>query len=347
MSSRFHELHAGDGEEGVLDVGESVGSVAQDANWNVVALVNENGQVVERNVYLPFGEVTVLYADYEARYDTGYGWKHYHQGLRYEEIAGAYDTRFRWLGPSLGQFYSNDLLGFGAGDVNVRRYVGNNSLNRLDPIGLLSEPNPDLKYLDEILGSGGEKAATDLAKLLNRPDHQMGAISDAELRLLRDVIQGRFDLSDFNIQTRARIVASIDAYLKEFDAASKKLSDKFGEIDCPLRSHISPQRRQQFYDLGKAIAKLDDDDFDTREDASEYLADMLRYGIKKDPELAYLIGQRIVDELADGKSVERIRRLANVLKEVAPDNYITIMREAGLQVRPTVKTLKNPVFVVP
>ena len=36
----------------------------QDANWNVVALVNSSGSVVERYDYTPFGRVTIMNGSY-------------------------------------------------------------------------------------------------------------------------------------------------------------------------------------------------------------------------------------------------------------------------------------------
>jgi len=47
----------------------------QDANWNVVALVDGSGAVVERYAYDPFGAVTILNPDYSTvRSVSSYGW---------------------------------------------------------------------------------------------------------------------------------------------------------------------------------------------------------------------------------------------------------------------------------
>lgn len=42
----------------------------------------------------------------------------------------------RWYDANLGQWLSEDPIGFAAGDANLRRYVGNGALNRTDPSGL-------------------------------------------------------------------------------------------------------------------------------------------------------------------------------------------------------------------
>ena len=50
--------------------------------------------------------------------------------------AELYYYRARWYDPAIGRFISEDPLGFDAGDVNVQRYVGNNTPNSIDPSGL-------------------------------------------------------------------------------------------------------------------------------------------------------------------------------------------------------------------
>jgi hypothetical protein len=51
--------------------------------------------------------------------------------------------------PALGQYISRDPLGFDAGDVNARRYVGNGPVDGLDPLGLepvICKNSYDLRY---------------------------------------------------------------------------------------------------------------------------------------------------------------------------------------------------------
>ena len=55
--------------------------------------------------------------------------------------------------PETGTFISEDPIGFGGGDANLYRYVGNNPVNYSDPYGLITlsctRPLdlPPLKYL--------------------------------------------------------------------------------------------------------------------------------------------------------------------------------------------------------
>jgi RHS repeat-associated protein len=110
--------------------------VQQDANFNVTALVDGTGTVVERYAYDPFGSVTVYSPTWGTRTGSLYAWDHYHQGLRWDATATLYDNFNRWYGPSLGRFTSLDPIRFDAGDPNLYRYVGNGPVNRVDSSGL-------------------------------------------------------------------------------------------------------------------------------------------------------------------------------------------------------------------
>ncbi len=111
--------------------------VMQDANWNVVGVVNGSGVVIERYAYDAFGAVTVMNGSWTVG-STAYGWQHFHQGLRLD-IAG-YDNRWRILDPVMGRFRNLDPIRYDAGDVNLYRYVGNSPLVFLDPSGLQTPP---------------------------------------------------------------------------------------------------------------------------------------------------------------------------------------------------------------
>ncbi len=73
----------------------------QDANWNVVALVNTSGAVVERYAYDPYGAATVLDGAYGARGASSYGWKHYFQGMMRDDVTGFSEADHRWYSASL------------------------------------------------------------------------------------------------------------------------------------------------------------------------------------------------------------------------------------------------------
>ncbi len=114
--------------------------VLQDANWNVTALVDTTGAVVERYVYDPYGAVTVLDENWGALSASAVGMTYFHQALRYDSVVDLYDNRARAYSPTLMRFLQNDPIGFAAGDQNTYRYVSNGPTVRLDPSGMRQHP---------------------------------------------------------------------------------------------------------------------------------------------------------------------------------------------------------------
>jgi len=109
---------------------------AHDASFNVTAVFDTSGSVVERYAYDPFGARSVLTPAFGPRASSLYQWDRGHQGLELETEIGLYANRERWLSPTLGRFTSTDPLGFGGGDANLYGYVGNGPTGGLDPSGL-------------------------------------------------------------------------------------------------------------------------------------------------------------------------------------------------------------------
>ncbi|MCI0463315.1 MAG: RHS repeat-associated core domain-containing protein [Gemmataceae bacterium] len=109
--------------------------VQQDANYNVTALIDTSGQVVERFIEDGYGKVTVLALDWSTRGSSDYTWRYLHQGTRYEWVTGLYHVRARDTDPDLGRWLQVDPLGLGP-DINPYRYEGNGPVNALDPSGL-------------------------------------------------------------------------------------------------------------------------------------------------------------------------------------------------------------------
>jgi RHS repeat-associated protein len=114
--------------------------VQQDANWNVTALVDGTGAVVERYAYDPFGAATVFDGSYSARSGSSYDWVYLHQGGRLDSVSGLYHFRNRDLSPTLGRWASLDPIGFSGGDANLYGYVHNTPSSTLDPFGLAGRP---------------------------------------------------------------------------------------------------------------------------------------------------------------------------------------------------------------
>jgi RHS repeat-associated protein len=107
-----------------------------DRHGNIIALLDNNGNGIEKYTYDAFGdpEVTDWSGDNE-RDGSWYGNRFMFQGREYIAELGLYDFRNRFYYPELGRFLQSDPMGFGAGDNNLFRYCGGDPVNRNDPTG--------------------------------------------------------------------------------------------------------------------------------------------------------------------------------------------------------------------
>jgi RHS repeat-associated protein len=109
----------------------------QDANFNVVALFDTSGIVVERYAYDPYGTPTVYDAGWVVRPGgSNYGWNAQHQGLRWDPVTGKYHGRNRDYDPVEGRWMQLDLPEYLLSEMNSYRYETNASVSRIDPQGL-------------------------------------------------------------------------------------------------------------------------------------------------------------------------------------------------------------------
>ncbi len=98
--------------------------------------------MVNHLVYDSFGQVT---SETNAAIDHLFGFT----GREHDDETGLDYYRARYYDASNGRFISEDPIGFGGGDANVNRYVGNSPTMLIDPLGLKgscppkSPPNDD------------------------------------------------------------------------------------------------------------------------------------------------------------------------------------------------------------
>jgi RHS repeat-associated protein len=96
----------------------------QDHLGSTTALTNSSGSVVESASYDSFGNST-------NNLSTRYGYT----GREFDADLGLQYSRARWYDATIGRFISEDPIGLNGG-INQYSYVRNNSVNRVDPLGL-------------------------------------------------------------------------------------------------------------------------------------------------------------------------------------------------------------------
>ena len=114
----------------------------QDANWNTVAVIMPNlgpgpaWFVEQRYVYSPYGNTTILNADWSAT-PSGetLAVNNLYQGMTLDPVTGLYYARNRNYSPSLGRWINQDPAGYING-ANTYQFVMSNPVNAVDPWGL-------------------------------------------------------------------------------------------------------------------------------------------------------------------------------------------------------------------
>jgi len=107
----------------------SAGYYDFDLTGNTVGITGATGSYVNKYAYLPFGQTTTIAAATTNLFTFVGAFGVMQDG------AGLFNMQARAYSTVTGQFLSNDPLGLGGGDANIRRYVANNPLNGVDPTG--------------------------------------------------------------------------------------------------------------------------------------------------------------------------------------------------------------------
>lgn len=110
-----------------------------DPNWNIVALTDSTGTVVERMKYDAFGKITWLDRDFDLKNDSGFEWNRTFTGQVLDIETGLMLYRNRFYHPSLGIFVSRDPIKYYSFDVNLFRYIKNIPSLHTDSMGLKNE----------------------------------------------------------------------------------------------------------------------------------------------------------------------------------------------------------------
>lgn len=119
---------------------------AHDAQFNVVALMEDDGTVLERYRYAPYGEQTVMDASYAVKTGgTDYAQYKGFTGQTLDKESGLWYFRSRYYSDGLGQFLSRDPSGYSDGMNAYAGYFG--MWSGVDPSGqyTLSDAEESLK----------------------------------------------------------------------------------------------------------------------------------------------------------------------------------------------------------
>lgn len=108
----------------------------QDALFNVVALTDDEGDVVERFAYQPYGESLPLNPDYTTYNGTTYQWTYRFTGRELDLETGLQINRMRYLHLQLGRWLTRDPIGYDGSKWNLYEYVSSQVTVEKDPSGL-------------------------------------------------------------------------------------------------------------------------------------------------------------------------------------------------------------------
>jgi RHS repeat-associated protein len=95
---------------------------------SIETLTDGEGVVVDKRTYDSFGRVL-------SETNPSVSFRYGYTGRELDLESGLNYYRARYYDPNVGRFISVDPMGFGAGDTNLYRYVGNSATNATDPTG--------------------------------------------------------------------------------------------------------------------------------------------------------------------------------------------------------------------
>jgi RHS repeat-associated protein len=117
--------------------------VASDGMGSVTAILDEDGNVLERRTYDAFGEMACMTPDGTPVAESPTGVDVGFQGQIRDEVTGLYQMGYRWYNPALGRWLSRDPIGL-RGGVNELIRTGNNPLELADPFGLKEDSQENI-----------------------------------------------------------------------------------------------------------------------------------------------------------------------------------------------------------
>ena len=105
----------------------------QDANFNVTAIADSTGVVVERNAYDAYGMPSVLTPGFWARSSSLYAWETLYAGYRWDRETAMYNVRNRVYNGVAGWLQRDPAVERNV--LNLYAYASGAPTNRIDPFG--------------------------------------------------------------------------------------------------------------------------------------------------------------------------------------------------------------------
>jgi RHS repeat-associated protein len=118
-----------------VDSGGNTAWYLTDHLGSVRDLVSSSGTVLDHIVYDSFGNIL-------SESNAANGDRFKYAGMQYDGTTGLSYDQARWYDPVTGRFISRDPSGFGGGDANLYRYVGNGPTDAIDPSGAQADRRP-------------------------------------------------------------------------------------------------------------------------------------------------------------------------------------------------------------
>ncbi len=164
--------------------------VASDAMGSITAILDDEGNVLERRTYDAFGKMTCMAPDGTPVMESPTGVDVGFQGQICDAATGLYQMGYRWYSPTLGHWLSQDPIGLEAG-ANLMIFGGNNPPVNNDYFGL--------QYVDTIshgaTGYGPPNTSLQNTNLLDLLvlTHRISRVAAATRMIECDYMHRRYD----------------------------------------------------------------------------------------------------------------------------------------------------------
>jgi RHS repeat-associated protein len=110
------------------------------------------------------------------------GDRYAYTGREHDTDTGLQYNRARYYDPKTGRWTSEDPIGFNAGDGNLYRYVGNDTVNNIDPFGHNRWPSWVKRLIGRPDPNGGPATVDDIISVHHDRSHKGGRHYDVTYR---------------------------------------------------------------------------------------------------------------------------------------------------------------------